>query len=312
MPKIKYASFKFRQTTTEMIDRASQIIQAYQAQGLDLTLRQLYYQFVSRNWIANNDKEYNKLGNVISDARMAGLIDWDAIVDRTRYVREQSHWGSPADIVAACAGQFRLDKWARQPNYIECWIEKDALVGVIEGVCRQHDIPYMACRGYASASEVWRAGHNRIRRELQRDHDGCVQREATVLYLGDHDPSGIDMTRDVGERLRQFIGEPLCKHLSVVRVALNMEQIELYDPPPNPTKVTDSRATAYIDQFGHECWELDALDPVVIREMIEAEVLSRRDDELWDEAVQEEQAARSRLAAVAENWDDVVNNLPGA
>ena len=311
MPKMQYESCKFKAASIQTISRANQIITQYQHQGLDLTLRQLYYQFVSRGWIENNDKEYKKLGDVIGKARMAGEIDWDAIVDRTRFIRRQSHWDSPSDLLEACAKQFRTDKWDRQQQYIEVWIEKDALIGVIEQVCTENDVPYMACRGYASASEVWRAGYCRIRRELEKTHQMCHYREATVLYLGDHDPSGIDMTRDVECRLKQFIG-PLAKRLKVKRLALNMDQIELYNPPPNPTKMTDARASDYVAAHGMQCWELDALDPVVIRDLIEEAIHSRRDDELWQEALTEEAAARSHLARIAANWDDVISNLPAS
>jgi hypothetical protein len=316
VPRIKYAATKLGEEKRRLIDQANQIISQYQAQGLDLTLRQVFYQFVSRDlfpasWAdpktgsTNSERSYKKLGEAISDGRMCGLIDWEAIVDRTRFVRQLACWGSPSEIVAACARQFRLDKWARQPAYLEVWIEKDALVGVIEGVCNENAVSYLACRGYASVSEVWKAGYERLLPRLNED------KQVTILYLGDHDPSGIDMTRDVQKRLQLFTASansPLT--VEVERLALNMDQIELYDPPPNPTKVTDSRAGPYIEQFGQECWELDALDPVVIRDLIENAIHSRRDDALWAEAVREENRAKKHLAGVAENWQDVVDALP--
>lgn len=303
MPKIKYQSVKFRPATKAKIDQANEIIAEYQAQGLDLTLRQLYYQFVSRGLIPNNDKEYDNLGGIVASARLAGLIDWDVIEDRTRFVRDQPHWSNPQAIVEACSKQFRLDKWDRQPEYVEVWIEKDALIGVIEGVCKQNDVPYLACRGYASASEVWRAGHERIRPRLKED------KAVTILYLGDHDPSGLDMTRDVRDRLKLFAGDCVCAP-AVERLALNMDQIEAYNPPPNPTKMKDSRATAYVEEYGHECWELDALDPAVIRDLISEAILQHRDEDLWEQALEEEKQHKAHLAGVAENWDDVVEGLP--
>ena len=168
-------------------------------------------------------------------------------------------------------------------NYIEVFIEKDALIGVIEGICNQYEVPYLACRGYASASEIWRAGHERMRMRLMKDQ------QVTVLYLGDHDPSGIDMTRDIRERLRQFSnGHVLPLQVEVVRLALNKDQVDEYDPPPNPTKLSDSRAEDYVAVYGHECWELDAMSPTVIRDLVEAAILDRRDEELWAEAVERE------------------------
>lgn len=303
MPKIAYADTKLGQAKLDRIEQANQIIAEYAAQGFDLTLRQLYYQFVSRALIPNNDKEYKKLGDIISDGRMCGLIDWDAIVDRTRYLRAQAHWSSPASIVKACSTQFRLDKWERQDTYCEVWIEKDALIGVIENICNELDVPYLACRGYASISEVWRAGHQRLKEKCE---DG---KDVRIFYLGDHDPSGIDMSRDVQARLDLFVGE--YNSITVDRLALNYDQIQQYNPPPNPTKLTDSRATGYIDQFGHTCWELDALEPTVIADLIQDAVLNVRDDSLWEEAVLEEKEGRTNLAAIADKWDSVITFLKG-
>ena len=136
MQKIAYIEKRFKQSTVEMIEKANEIIVEYAAAGYDLTLRQLYYQFVSRGLLANTDKEYKRLGSIVNDARLAGLIDWKHIVDRTRNVKRNNHWDSPQDLIEACAEQFQFDKWEGQEVRVECWIEKDALVGVIESVCR--------------------------------------------------------------------------------------------------------------------------------------------------------------------------------
>lgn len=301
--KIQYHEFAFRGDTLERIQQANDIIAEYQAQGFDLTLRQLYYQFVARGIITNNEREYKKLGDVIANGRLAGLIDWKAISDRTRYLRRQAHWASPQDVVEVCASQFRLDKWAKQPYYCEVWIEKDALIGVIEGVCQDFDVPYLACRGYASASEVWRAGHERFRQKVKVE-----KKQGMVFYLGDHDPSGIDMTRDVKERLDLFVGKK--GGVAVQRLALNMDQVETHNPPPNPTKMSDSRATDYVDKFGEECWELDALDPTLIRNLIDDAISGIRDEALWDEDKKAEALAKRQLAALAAYWDAIVPNLP--
>lgn len=196
--------------------------------------------FVSRDWFpenwkdpktgsTNNEKSYDKLGNLISDGRMAGLVDWEAIVDRTRFIRKNSHWTSPEAIVQSCAEQFEIDKWENQEVYVEVFIEKDALIGVIENVCQENDVPYLACRGYASMSEIWRAGHKRLKPKIDNG------KKVIVLYLGDHDPSGIDMGNDVRNRLMTFTGAS-ASQLEVRRIALTMDQIEEYAPPPNPTK----------------------------------------------------------------------------
>lgn len=115
------------------------------------------------------------------------------------------------------------------------------------------------------------------------------------------------MTRDVQSRIDLFTQRP--GQVEVVRLALNMDQVEQYDPPPNPTKDTDSRSTGYVEQYGEDCWELDALDPIVIRDMIGAAIDERRNSAAWDEAVETERAHRLNLGLASERWEDVVDYL---
>ena len=280
------------------IGQANAIIEDYQAQGYELTLRQLYYQFVSRDLIANNMKEYKNLGSIINDGRLAGLIDWDAIVDRTRNLQSLGHWTNPQEIVDSCAAQFRLDKWATQECYIEVWVEKDALIGVIEKAANKHDLPYFSCRGYTSQSELWAAG----RRIKERCENG---KTPIVIHLGDHDPSGKDMTRDINDRLRLFAEQPI----KVERIALNRDQIDEYNPPPNPAKMTDSRATGYVAEFGDESWELDALAPNVIEGLIDNAVAGYLDADEWDRVMGEQDEHRRKLKGVADNWTKLTKKL---
>lgn len=299
MPKICYVEKAFRDSSLAIIKKANEIIDNYADQGFDLTLRQLYYQFVSRGLIPNSDREYKRLGSIINDARLAGLIDWNHITDRTRNVRANSHWEDPGEIIHSAAHSFAVDKWKDQPYRPEVWIEKDALVGVISDVCNRHDIPYFSCRGYTSQSEMWGAA-----RRLLRHHDDG--QEPLILHLGDHDPSGIDMTRDIDERLELFMGG-----LKVNRLALNMSQVEEYDPPPNPAKVTDSRASGYISRFGASSWELDALEPAVIAGLIENAILGIRDEDAWELAVDREAEGKTLLSRASTRWSDLEATLKG-
>jgi hypothetical protein len=291
MPCICYVDRQFSTSTMEVIDKANRIVEEYLAQGFRLTLRQLYYQFVARGWLANRQQNYKRLGSILGDARNAGLIDWSAIEDRTRELRSKPHWDSPADILESCAAQFRFDLWKDQPYRVEVWIEKDALLGVFEPTCVELDAPLFSCRGYTSQSEVWEAG----RRLLSHLEAG---QSPVILHFGDHDPSGMDMTRDITERLGLYAEEPI----EVERLALNYDQVQQYSPPSNPAKVTDSRYAKYVEVHGEESWELDALEPNVIAELIRSTVLSYRDESLWEDAMKRQQAARDRLRELAENW----------
>jgi hypothetical protein len=282
----------------EKITKANEIITDYKRQGYELTLRQLYYQFVSRDLISNNMREYKNLGDIINDARLAGLVDWDAIVDRTRNLQSMAHWTSPSDIIRACASQYHVDMWEGQPRRVEVWIEKDALVGVIEKVCKEHDVAYFSCRGYTSQSEMWAAAM-RLKGYAE---DGQTP---LVLHLGDHDPSGKDMTRDIQDRLSEFSGAPV----EIKRLALNMPQITQYNPPPNPAKITDSRAEGYIAEFGAESWELDALEPTVIGELIRSALAEVIDPDVMAEQENAKREGREQLSSVSAKWSEIVDNL---
>lgn len=299
MPKIKYVSVALGPKRLEVVRQANQIITEYTAQGFDLTLRQLYYQFVSRGLLANKHKEYKRLGDIVNDARLSGLIDWNHITDRTRSLRGVGSDTSPQDTISGAAGSYHLDRWTNQKNRVEVWIEKDALIGVIEGVCQELDCNYFSCRGYTSQSEMWAAAR-RLRRYRKNGQS------PVVLHLGDHDPSGIDMSRDTEERLALFMdGLPPQFH----RLALNMDQVQEYQPPPNPAKTTDSRYEGYMKEHGDESWELDALEPVTIADLIRQNIMRYRDDKKWEEMEEREADDRASLTKVSENWDDVQQYL---
>ena len=297
MPTICYTPRKFSPGSQEMIAQANKIINEYQAQGFNLTLRQLYYQFVARGLIANRVTEYKRLGSVINDARLAGEVDWEAIEDRTREVRTNPHWDSPSDLINAAARQYLNNRWDTQPYYVEVWIEKDALVGVFERACTQLDVPLLSCRGYTSQSEMWRAGQ----RLIEKSDEG---KEIVVLHFGDHDPSGIDMTRDITDRLELFGA-----NLDMRRLALNYDQVKKYNPPENPAKETDSRYIGYMSKYGDKSYELDALEPTVLAKLVTREVQSLIDDDAWEEATERQEQGRKELVAVAGAWEKAVKHI---
>jgi len=296
MARTKYRNTQFKTESLARIKQLQTIVDEYQKQGLTLTARQLYYQCVARALIHNNDKEYKRITALLTDARYAGMIDWDAIEDRGREPSTPSQWSDPAALMESALRAYRLPRWEGQERYVELWVEKQALAGVLEPLAREHHATLLVNKGYGSASSMKEAAErikkaqvldqelfDDIRTRLERSDDldegteerreakefmrlnieGAI-RTPVILYLGDHDPSGEDMVRDIGERLKEFG----VLWLQVEKVALTMAQVKRYNPPPNPAKITDPRADAYRAKFGDSSWEVDALPPDVLRRII--------------------------------------------
>jgi hypothetical protein len=287
--------------TLTVVAQVNTVITEYLAQGFTLTLRQLFYQMVARDLLENTTKEYKRLGVIVRDARNGGLIDWDAIEDRVRVVNTHSSWNSPADIIDSAARSYKTDWWENQQYRPEVWIEKNALIGVIEGICTDLRVPYFATIGNNSQTLQYQAG----KRFAEYFGQGLIP---VVLHLADHDPNGIDMTRDVRDRLALYARRPV----EVRRIALTMDQVQQYNPPPNFAKEADTRFNAYVEAFRtQECWELDALSPTVIADLIRTEIEHMIDWPQWDAVRAEEEHGRKLLRAAVGNWSKVENLLRG-
>lgn len=313
MPKIAYIHKNIKGATLSVIETANEIIKEYQAQGYSLTLRQLYYQFVARDlfdddrtWSEHNSKwvrdssgtknappNYKWLGSIVNTGRLLGIIDWDSIEDITRNLNKLSTWAHPSEILSAVAQQFKRDLWVEQHRYVEVWIEKDALLGIIRDICDEWRVPYFSCRGYTSQSEIWAAAQ-RFSRKIAEG------KEPLILHLGDHDPSGIDMTRDVNERMNLFSGS----HIEIQRLALNRDQVKKYKLPPNPAKLTDTRAKDYIAEYGKVSWELDALEPRMLSELVGKNIKANIDMNFWETSLEIENDDKEKLQRLSDNWDD--------
>lgn len=293
MAKIKYIDKKFRENSLLMIAYINEVIDEYQEKGYDLTLRQVYYQLVAKDYIPNSERSYKNLGAIVNDGRLAGMIDWDAIIDRTRNLKGLGSDESPEEAISQASRTYRRDKWENQPYQIEVWVEKDALAGVVGQICSKHDVNYFSCRGYTSQSEMWRAA-----RRLQYYEQ--IGKQVVLLHLGDHDPSGMDMSRDIVERLELFGITPIFK-----RLALNMRQIKAYNPPPNPAKLSDSRSEGYINKFGYSSWELDALTPEQLDQLISSNIKKYIDQDLLKETEYREMRERRTMREIVRKWDEI-------
>jgi len=292
--KEQFIDHKFNTASLALIYTANKILKEYEGMGYRLSLRQLYYQLVARDYIENSVKSYKRIGNLISDARLAGMLDWGMIEDRNRETVIPTAWDSPAQIVRAAAEQFRIDRWEGQRCYCEVMVEKDALSGILEPVCRDLHVRFTANKGYSSSSAMYEAG-KRIHRM-----DDCVE-EIHIFYLGDHDPSGIDMTRDISERLEMFT-YGLIDSTKVHRLALNYSQVEEWQPPENPAKETDSRYEMYVHEFGESSWELDAVEPPTLADLVRKGIEELINPEQWNDVLQREANMREELQKFADDY----------
>ncbi len=321
MSEQQYRATNFKPETLARIKQLNAILAEYE--GQKLTSRQVFYQLVSRGWIDNTEKSYKSTTSLITDARYAGLVDWDIIEDRGREPDVPSEWDSIDELVDIAVKAFRLPRWADQDTYVELWVEKQALAGVLAPIARRHHVTLMVNKGYSSASAMKDAAgrmHEACKSEPIVECENCgaypwdaegtkctscethskplsswaprdIDKNVVVLYLGDHDPSGEDMVRDIRDRLTEF-GVP---NLDVQKIALTMAQIKKFKPPPNPAKITDSRAAAYIAKYGDQSWELDALPPRELNRLVEQAITGIVDRERMDAIIAREVVERDRL-----------------
>ncbi|HKQ65999.1 MAG TPA: hypothetical protein VJZ73_13375 [Methylomirabilota bacterium] len=280
----QFRTINFRADSLARIEEINVILGEYDGQRL--TARQVYYRLVAGGKIPNTPTSYKNLTSLLADARYAGLVDWDLIEDRGREPDVPSEWDSIDEIVDAAVRQFRLPRWRDQPHYVELWVEKQALAGVLGPIARRHHIALMVNKGYSSASAV--------KASAERMINASPEESSIVLYLGDHDPSGNDMVRDVRVRLEEF-GVP---DLEVRKLALTRAQIDKFNPPPNPAKITDSRAAAYIAEHGEFSWELDALPPRELNRLVEQAIASIVDADKMQAVLAREQRAKDSVQAM--------------
>lgn len=261
--------------TLAMLEEARAIL----AEIHPMTVRQVYYQLVSRQVIENNRTRYQAVSNLLRDARKDGTIPWEWVEDRTRRPRAVAMWDDLAEFAEEARRAYRRDVWAWQPAYTEVWLEKDALSGIFEDVLAGYGVTLNVGRGY----DGWDSIHG----AAERYEDGAG---VSVLYFGDFDPSGEDMARSLRDRLGFFDCFP-----EVIKCALTLADVERYNLPPDFTKASDTRRAAFVAKWGDVAVELDALPAAVLRARLIGEVEARLDLAALAEVRAQEQADRARL-----------------
>lgn len=278
--KETFKETNFRPDSLELIAHCEEIVIDYLGQGLRLTLRQLYYQLVTKNIIKNVERSYKNLSSLVSDARLSGMLDWDAIEDRIRVPMIPSEWSSIQNLVDSALYSYRLPRWETQEEYVELWVEKDALAGVLRPMADQYHVPMMVNRGYSSQSAMYEASKRYLNQE----------KNLTLLYLGDFDPSGEDMVRDIADRMEMFGID-----VTVRKIALTLDQVKKYRPPPNPAKHSDPRSREFIEKYGASSWEVDAINPKELSRIVKRKIESYIDKDAMQIIIEKENDDKMKL-----------------
>lgn len=268
-----------------LVEKVNQILASY---AVPLTLRQVYYRLVAAGLIANTRSNYNQLSSQLVKARESGDVDDSRFTDRSRRIDDTS-FDSPEDFIEICQDtlkrQYVRRFWDSQPVYPEIWVEKDALSQVLAEAVYPFNTIVAPSRGYSSYSYL-RDAANRI---SQYSNSG---KPAVVLHFADHDPSGIDMSRDLQDRLAKYCG----RKVEVRRVALTHDQVRRYSLIPNPVKQADRRSSAYVSRYGDQCWELDAIEPNELIRLCRAAVDTLiQDRDAWLAIKEQDRAEREAL-----------------
>jgi len=280
----------------KVVELVNQILSQY---TMLLTLRQIFYRLVANFDYPNKNSAYGQLSKQLVKARERNHIDGTRIEDRSReFLGGDQGFDNPKDFLNLRIKEFLSSPeyyyrsvWAVQPEFVIVWIEKDALSIVVSTVADKFNVITCPSRGYASYTYIQKA--------LEKLPE---EKEITVLHFADHDPSGLDMTRDLEARISEYSE----LDVTVERVALNYDQVQGYRLPPNPTKTADPRAEEYVTIYGNECWELDAIEPNELQRLVFESILEHIDTEIWDNTIDEEaketQWLEKKFSEVTENF----------
>ena len=256
--------------TLDLIKEAFNVLSEYNP----MTLRQVYYQLVSKQIIENKKSEYQRLDNALIVARKEGLIPYEWIEDRTRRPRDIAMWEDLSEFIEDIRYAYRKNIWSRQKNYIVVWVEKEALSEIFSKIINPYGVTLIVGRGYNSLS---------IKKELA-DRFKKIGKPIIILYFGDFDPSGEDIYRDLIDSFSFFGTRP-----KIEKIALTREQVEEYNLPFDFTKKTDARATNFIKKYGDMAVELDALPIQVLQELIKENIEKYLDAKAFNSVIAEEE-----------------------
>lgn len=249
-----------------------------------MSVRQLFYQMVSRGYVDKTEDEYNRVQDAAVQMRLAGVLPYRKIVDGGRERRQVASYNGMDQALENTAELYRRNHWLTQVRHVEVWSEKDALSGIIFPICYEYGVPYVAARGFPSLTIRYESAQEFMR----------IGKPTTVFYFGDHDASGRTISDNLANEFRQHGAD-----VTVKRMALEPYQIEAYSLPTRPGKKSDSRQPKFARQFGDESVELDALPPDVLSEIVRSCIESQIDAEEWNRIAEIEALEAMTLKSLA-------------
>jgi len=284
----------------ETIPIVNEIISQY---DIKLTVRQIYYRLISDPYVLfqNTKSRYTQFDKMLVVARERGEVDYTSIEDRTREALGGDYgFDNPQDFLTKeieylknCWQDYKMEIWTNQDCKLEIWVEKDALANLINQVAEGFRVVVFPSRGYSSFTKVMEC--------LERLEE-YSDKERIILHLTDHDPSGFDMTRDLEERLSAYGGDTI----QIKKIGLTYEQIKKFNLKANPTKKKDTRAIEYIKQFGSDCWELDALPPLELQNLVVESIKKYIDFDAWDNRFGEEKEGKGWLIKKIKEMGEII------
>jgi hypothetical protein len=254
-----------------------------------ITVRGVAYKLFVRNLIPSMDtNDVRRVSRLLLAAREEDTIPWEWIVDETRELERASTWDSPEQYANAVARSYRLDNWNQQPHRVEVWSEKGTIRGVLQPVLDQYAVGFRVMHGFGSATAV---------HEVAEHFDG---RPLIILYVGDYDPSGMYMSEcDLPTRFEKYAGH----HVDLRRIALKKPKHTRHLPWfPAADKKDDPRYAWFVANCGDQCWELDAMDPNALRDLVKREIKKLIEPVAWARCQVANDATRASMQEVMETW----------
>jgi hypothetical protein len=256
-----------------------------------ITGRGVGYKLFSLNLIPSMGRnDMQTVYRLLKEAREEGTIPWEWIVDETRELEQVATWDDPSEYMRATARDYRRDFWQQQPERVEVWSEKGTVRGLLQPVLDEYGIGFRVMHGFGSATT------------LNDVSQGDDSHPLTILYIGDYDPSGMDMSeRDIPKRLRRYGGD----HISIKRIALLASDCTLLGTRPAfnvQEKKKDPRTPWFRETYGQLCWELDAMDPNDLRSRVEEEINMHIEPVAWERCRVVFEAERESMRQFLDRW----------